>query len=199
MPEVRHGARTRRRGARYKSQVRRARCPEIVQDATSACPILRHGARAADRHARRKNPELDDMTHRFRWSSVITAPSALAFMVSEFLPGQPLQRMLPHGSVNWILFALATPVCPVERVAVLRIGWASVVNRYLNMFTLIALGVGAACAVRRIVATIAPGLSPTRSAYERLGDCCFEPAAIMSSWCSWDKCWNCAPAAASNT
>ncbi len=56
-----------------------------------------------------KNPELDDMTRRFWVSLVVTAP-ILAFMVSEFLLGWPLQQLVPHGALNWIQLALATPV-----------------------------------------------------------------------------------------
>ena len=65
--------------------------PEIVRDAPGACPICGMALEPRTVTLEEKNPELDDMTHRFRWSAVITAP-ILAFMVSEFLPGQPLQQ-----------------------------------------------------------------------------------------------------------
>jgi P-type Cu+ transporter len=123
-------------------------CPmhlEIVRDAPGSCPICGMALEPRVVTLEERNPELDEMTRRFRWSLVVTAP-ILAFMISEFLPGQPLQRAVPHGAMNWIQLALATPV-------VLWGGWpffvrgaASVVNRHLNMFTLIALGVGAAYA-----------------------------------------------------
>ena len=96
-----------------------------------------------DRDARREQPELEDMTRRFWWSSAFTVPM-LAFMVSEFLPTEPLQRLLPPGSLNWIELALATPVVLWGGWPFFVRGWASVVNRHLNMFTLIAIGVGAA-------------------------------------------------------
>jgi len=89
------------------------------------------------------NPELEDMTRRFRWSALVSAP-LLAFMVSEFLPGQPLQRMLPHGWMNWIQLVLATPVVLWGGWPFFVRGWASVVSRHLNMFTLIAMGTGVA-------------------------------------------------------
>jgi Cu+-exporting ATPase len=124
-----------------------------------------------------KNPELEDMARRFRWSAVITAP-ILAFMVSEFLPGQPLQRMVPHGWLNWIQLALATPVVLWGGWPFFVRGWASVVNRHLNMFTLIALGVGAAYAYS-VVATLAPGLFP--DSFRMMGEVAvyFEPAAVI--------------------
>ena len=117
------------------------------------------------------------MTRRFWWSAAITAP-ILAFMVSEFLPGQPLQQLLPHGWLNWILLALATPVVLWGGWPFFVRGWASVVNRHLNMFTLIALGVGAAYAYS-VVATIAPGLFP--DSFRMSGEVAvyFEPAAVI--------------------
>ena len=98
------------------------------------------------------------MTRRFWWSLALTAP-ILAFMISEFLPGQPLQQLLPHGWMNWIAARARHAGRPVGWLAVLRRGWASVVNRHLNMFTLIALGVGAAYGYS-VVATLAPALFP---------------------------------------
>jgi Cu+-exporting ATPase len=104
-----------------------------------------------------RNPELDDMTRRFRVSVALTVPTLLIAM-SEFLPGS-LATLIPAAAANWVQLVLATPV-------VLWGGWPffvrgrqSVVNRSLNMFTLIALGVGVAYAYSA-AATIAPGLFP---------------------------------------
>ena len=80
-------------------------------------------------------------------------------MLSEFLPGHPLDRLVPSGLRNWIELALATPVVLWGGWPFFVRGWASVVNRSLNMFTLIALGVGAAFAYS-VVATLAPGFFP---------------------------------------
>jgi Cu+-exporting ATPase len=99
-------------------------------------------------------------------------------MVSEFLPGQPLQRAVPHGWLNWIQLVLATPVVLWGGWPFFVRGWASVVNRHLNMFTLIALGVGAAYAYS-VVATLAPGLFP--DSFRMMGEVAvyFEPAAVI--------------------
>jgi Cu+-exporting ATPase len=123
------------------------------------------------------NPELDDMTRRFWWSTAITAPM-LAFMISEFLPGRPLQTLMPHGWMNWIQLALATPVVLWGGWPFFVRGWASVVNRHLNMFTLIALGVGAAY-VYSVIATLAPGVFP--DSFRVMGEVAvyFEPAAVI--------------------
>ena len=151
--------------------------PEIVRDAPGACPICGMALEPRTVTLEDRNPELEDMTRRFWWSAGMTAP-ILAFMVSEFLPGHPLQTMLPHGWLNWILFALATPVVLWGGWPFFVRGWASVVNRYLNMFTLIALGVGAAYAFS-VVATIAPGLFPDSFRMNGAVAVYFEPAAVI--------------------
>jgi Cu+-exporting ATPase len=123
------------------------------------------------------NEELEDMNRRFQWSLLLTAP-ILAFMVSEFLPGQPLHRLVPHGMLNWLQFALATPVVLWGGRPFFERGWASVLSRNLNMFTLIALGVGAAYAYS-VVATLAPGLFPPSLRMGSEVAVYFEPAAVI--------------------
>jgi Cu+-exporting ATPase len=151
--------------------------PEIVRDEPGSCPICGMALEPRTVTLEEKNPELEDMTRRFWWSAGITVP-ILAFMVSEFLPGQPLQAMLPHGWLNWILLALATPVVLWGGWPFFVRGWASVVNRHLNMFTLIALGVGTAY-VYSVIATVAPGLFP--DSFRMMGQVAvyFEPAAVI--------------------
>ncbi|MGE3707991.1 MAG: copper-translocating P-type ATPase, partial [Vicinamibacterales bacterium] len=103
----------------------------------------------------------------------------LAFMLSDFLPGQPLQHVLPPAAMTWSQFLLATPVVLWGGWPFFVRGWASVVNRHLNMFTLIALGVGAAY-VFSVVATLAPGIFP--ASFRTHGDqiaVYFEPAAVI--------------------
>jgi Cu+-exporting ATPase len=151
--------------------------PEIVRDEPGACPICGMALEPRTVALEERNPELDDMTRRFRWSAVVTLP-ILAFMLSEFLPGQPIQGLLPHGWMNWIQLALATPVVVWGGWPFFVRGWASVVNRHLNMFTLIALGVGVAYAYS-VVATVAPGLFP--ASFRTMGEVAvyFEPAAVI--------------------
>jgi P-type Cu+ transporter len=124
------------------------------------------------------NAELDDMLRRFRWSLALTVP-ILTFMMSEFLPGQPLQRAMPPAWMTWAQFALATPVVSWGGWPFFVRGWASVLTLHLNRFTLIALGVGAAFAFS-VVATPVPGLFPEsfRSHGDQVG-VYFEPAAII--------------------
>ncbi len=151
--------------------------PEIRQKGPGSCPIcgmaLEPVTVTLDEGP---NEELQDMTRRFWWSLAITAP-ILAFMVAEFLPGHLLHR-LPAGWLNWIEFALSTPVVLWGGWPFFQRGWASVLSIHLNMFTLIALGVGAAY-LYSVVATLAPGLFPESF---RMGDqvaVYFEPAAAI--------------------
>jgi Cu+-exporting ATPase len=152
--------------------------PEIVRDEPGSCPICGMALEPRVVTLAEQNPELDDMTRRFWWSLGVTVP-LLAFMGSEFLPGQPLQHALPPAAMTWSQFLLATPVVLWGGWPFFVRGWASVVNRHLNMFTLIALGVGAAYAFS-VVATLAPNLFPAsfRTHGGQVG-VYFEPAAVI--------------------
>ncbi|MGE3958570.1 MAG: heavy metal translocating P-type ATPase [Vicinamibacterales bacterium] len=152
--------------------------PEVVRDAPGSCPICGMALEPRTVTLEERNPELDDMTRRFRWSLALTTP-ILAFMVSDLLPGQVLQHALPAAAMTWTQFLLATPVVLWGGWPFFVRGWASVVNRHLNMFTLIALGVGAAYGFS-IVATLAPGLFPA-SFHSHGGQVgvYFEPAAVI--------------------
>ena len=151
--------------------------PEIRQMGPGSCPIC--GMALEPVHVtleEQPNEELIDMTRRFWWSLALTAP-LLGFMIAEFLPGHLLHR-LPSGWLNWMELILATPVVLWGGWPFFQRGWASVVTRHLNMFTLIALGVGAAFGYS-VVATLAPDLFP---ASFRMGDqvaVYFEPAAVI--------------------
>jgi Cu+-exporting ATPase len=151
--------------------------PEIVRDAPGACPICGMALEPRVVTLEDTNPELDEMVRRFWWSAAITIP-IFAFMISEFLPGRPLQALTPDGWMNWILLALATPVVLWGGWPFFARGWASVVNRHLNMFTLIALGVGVAYAYS-VIATIVPWTFP--ASLRVVGEVAvyFEPAAVI--------------------
>ena len=152
--------------------------PQVRQKGPGSCPICGMALEpVAITLGEQPNEELEDMTRRFRWSLVLTAP-ILAFMVAEFLPGQPLHHLLRRGALNWIELALATPVVLWGGWPFFQRGWASVLSRHLNMFTLIALGVGAAYAFS-VVATIAPGLFPDSFRMNGAVAVYFEPAAVI--------------------
>src|SRR4030095_8768193 len=152
--------------------------PEIRQKGPGSCPICGMALEpVAITLAEQPNEELDDMTRRFRWSLVVTAP-ILAFMVAEFLPGQPLPHLLPGGALNWIELALATPVVLWGGWPFFQRGWASVVSRHLNMFTLIALGVGAAY-LYSVSGTMMRRIFPASFYMGHQVAVYFEPAAVI--------------------
>jgi len=155
--------------------------PEIVQKGPGSCPLC--GMALEPRTLtletlEEDNPELRDMSRRFLGSAALTAP-ILALMISEMLPGKPLQRFLGPGAV-WIQFLLATPVVLWGGFPFFERGYQSIVNRSLNMFTLIALGTGAAYAYS-VAATLFPGLFPDSFRDHHTGAIAvyFEPAAVI--------------------
>jgi P-type Cu+ transporter len=151
--------------------------PEIVRDAPGSCPICGMALEPRVVTLDERNPELDDMMHRFWWALAFTAP-ILVFMVAEFWPGQPLHHLVSAGTLNWVEFALATPVVLWCGRPFFERGWASLVTRHLNMFTLIALGIGAAYAFS-VVATIVPGIFPESFRMNGAVAVYFEPAAVI--------------------
>ena len=132
--------------------------PEIVRDGPGACPICGMALEPMTPSAAEgPNPELADMTRRFWIGLVLTLPIFALEMGAHVLG---LEHLLPKQTNNWIQFALAAPVVLWAGWPFFDRGWTSVVNRSLNMFTLIAMGVGVAFAYSTI-AVLAPGLFPT--------------------------------------
>jgi len=133
--------------------------PEIVRDEPGSCPIC--GMALEPRTATLKeeaNPELAEMTRRFWVSLALTAP-VMFLAMSDMIPGQPVQREFSARLLTWIQLVLATPVVLWSGKPFFERGWASVVRRSLNMFTLIAIGTGTAF-LYSLVATLAPGIFP---------------------------------------
>jgi Cu+-exporting ATPase len=151
--------------------------PEVRQLGPGACPICGMALEPRVVTIAQSNPELDDMVRRFRVSLVLTAP-ILAVMILEFVPGGLVHHLLPARLLNWIELALATPVVLWGGWPFFQRGWASMVNRHLNMFTLIALGVGAAYGFS-VVATVAPGIFPDSFRMNGAVGVYFEPAAVI--------------------
>jgi Cu+-exporting ATPase len=108
--------------------------------------------------AEEPNPELVLMGRRFWVCLALTLPVFLLAM-SEMIPGQPLQHAFSSRLLSLVQFALATPVVLWGGRPFFERGWASLVNRHLNMFTLIALGTGTAY-VYSVVAVLSPGIFP---------------------------------------
>ncbi len=155
--------------------------PEIVRPEPGFCPIC--GMALEPRTvslADQPNPELVDMTRRFWISTGLSLPLFILAM-SDMLPGQPLQHILAPQTLNWFQLLLATPVVLWGGWPFFERGWHSIVNRSPNMFTLIAIGVGAAYGYS-VVATIFPDIFPP-SFYGHSGTVAvyFEAAAIITT------------------
>ncbi len=106
-----------------------------------------------------RNPELEDMSKRF-W--ICLAPSLLVMLLAmvDMVPGLSLPDVFTGSVRNWVQWFLATPVVLWGGWPFFQRGWASVVNRAPNMFTLIAMGTGAAYGYSAM-ATVAPSLLPS--------------------------------------
>ncbi|MFL5344076.1 MAG: copper-transporting P-type ATPase [Hyalangium sp.] len=133
--------------------------PEVQQDHPGACPKC--GMALEPRTVtveEAPDPELLSMTRRFWVSLALTLPGVILGM-SDVLPGEPVQRLLSPGAMAWVQLVLASPVVLWGGWPFFQRGWASVRNRHLNMFTLIALGTGVAY-LFSVFATLFPGALP---------------------------------------
>ena len=136
--------------------------PDVVRPGPGSCPVC--GMTLEPRVVRaheEQNPELRDMTTRYWVSFAFTIP-LLAIAMGDMWPGVVLRRSLSGGQLSWLQLALATPVVLWGGWPFFQRGWASIVNRSSNMFTLIAVGTGVAY-LYSLIATVAPGLFPESS------------------------------------
>lgn len=150
--------------------------PEIVREEPGDCPLC--GMRLEPRvltAEEEKNPELEEMGRRFWIAFVLTLP-LVVWMLVDLLPG----RSVAAGSLRgWVELALATPVVWWCGWPFFVRAWQSVVNRSLNMFTLIALGTSTAYGYS-LAAKLVPSIFPA-SARMAQGEVSlyFEPAAVI--------------------
>ncbi|NOY64769.1 MAG: heavy metal translocating P-type ATPase [Nitrospirae bacterium] len=154
--------------------------PEIVKDSPGNCPICGMALEQKTVTAEEEeNPELIDMTRRFKVALVLSIPVVVVAM-GRYVPGvSTLLEIVPSGILKWLEIILATPVVLWSGWPFFVRGWQSVVNRSPNMFTLIGLGVGVAY-IYSIVAALFPGIFPDsfRDARGEVG-VYFEAAAVI--------------------
>ena len=133
--------------------------PEVRQDHPGNCPIcgmtLEPLAQAAEAAPSR---ELIDMSRRFWISLVLTVPLTLLAM-AEYVPGLNLHAVISGRQSIWVQFVLSSPVVLWGGSLFFMRGWQSVLRRKLNMFSLIALGVGTAY-LFSLVAAFVPDIFP---------------------------------------
>ena len=153
--------------------------PQIVRDEPGNCPICGMTLEPMTVTVNEANPELDSMTRRFWVGAALTLP-LLAIMVSDLIPGHPIQGLLKGPLLGWFELAIASPVVLWGGWPFFQRGWASIVSRNLNMFTLISIGAGSAY-LYSLVAVFMPQLFPAsfRDMSGQLG-LYFEAAAVIT-------------------
>ena len=150
--------------------------PEIEQDEPGSCPKCGMDLEPKTIQAEEEaDPELIDMTRRFWIGLVLTLPVFLMAMLPHV--GIPL-TFLPHKISNWLQLLLSTPVVIYCGAPFFVRGWRSVLTWNLNMFTLIALGTGAAYGFS-LFAVFFPGLLPAAFLHDGIAKVYFESAAVI--------------------
>jgi Cu+-exporting ATPase len=156
--------------------------PEIVKIGPGNCPIcgMALEPKVFSLEAEEDNSELCHMTRRF-WICLGLALPVFLLTMAEMLPGTLLMKYLPPGALGWIQFALATPVVLWGGLPFFERGAASIINRSPNMFTLIAIGTGAAWGYS-VVAFFLPQIFPP-SFRGHTGEVAlyFEAAAVITT------------------
>jgi P-type Cu+ transporter len=153
--------------------------PEIVRKEPGSCPICGMALEPRTITLEDDNPELRDMTRRFWISVVLTAPLLAIAMGSMLWPNFAMGGTEWSARLPWLELILATPVVLWCGWPFFQRGWASVVNRSTNMFTLIAMGTGVAY-IYSVVATSFPQIFP--SSFRTMAnrpDVYFEAAAAI--------------------
>ena len=154
--------------------------PEVKQDHPGDCPkcgmVLELKTLTAGTDDE-ENAELRDMTKRFWIGTALTLP-VFVLAMAHLIPVLGRQSWVDSHTSRWIQFALTTPVVGWAGWPFFRRGWRSIVTRHLNMFTLIAIGVGAAF-VFSAVAMLMPNIFPNTMQHEGEVAIYFEAAAVI--------------------
>jgi len=154
--------------------------PEVVRAGPGDCPLCGMALEPKDPTTAPDDGELRAMTTRMKLAIALAAPLFISGM-AELWPGKPLSRWLDGTTSAWLGFALATPVVFWCGRPFFQRALASLANRRLNMFTLIALGTGVAW-LYSALATIAPGVLPAAlRAHDGSVPVYWEAAAVVTA------------------
>ena len=149
--------------------------PQIRRDGPGTCPICGMALEPEEPSLDdRPNPELVDFTRRVWVGAILTVPLLAVSMVAEMLGIE----LVPAAWNAWVQLALAAPVVLWAGWPFFVRGWASIVTRHFNMFTLVSIGVGAAFAYS-VVATVAPQLFPMSFRMHGMVPVYYEAAAVV--------------------
>src|SRR6266478_3709634 len=155
--------------------------PQIEQDQPGNCPIcgMSLEPKIVGVGDEEEQHEVKSLSHKFWIALVLTIP-VLTLAMGHAIPGLNIESFVPRKIGKWIEFGLTTPVVLWAGGFFFARGWQSIINRSLNMFTLIAVGVGAAY-FYSVVAVVAPGIFP--ESFRRHGevDLYFEAAAVITT------------------
>ena len=162
-------------GAKYTCPMH----PEIVRDGPGACPIcgmaLEPAMPSLDEGP---NPELVDMSRRF-WIAAALALPVFVLAMGDMVFGMGLGGRIDVRWANWLGLVLATPVVWWAGWPFFERGWASIVNRSPNMFTLIAMGIGSAY-LYSAAATLTPDLFPPGFRLHGVVETYFDTAMVIT-------------------
>src|SRR5881398_4237108 len=155
--------------------------PEIEQDHAGHCPKcgMTLEPKTIGGGDEEEQKEIRSLSRKF-WSALVLTIPVLFIAMAHAIPGLDVDAMIPKQISKWIEFALATPVVLWAGDFFFTRAWRSIVNRSLNMFTLIAVGVGAAY-FYSAVAVLAPGIFP--ESFQSNGEVglYFEAAAVITT------------------
>jgi Cu+-exporting ATPase len=148
--------------------------PEIVRDSPGACPVCGMALESRMASLEEENPELREMKRRFWISLLLTVPILLIAM-GEMISGSAVK------GGTWLQFILATPVVLWGGRPFFERGWQSIINRSLNMFTLIAIGTGTAYGYSVVAAVLPRFLPQSFSRHHGTPDVYFEASAVITT------------------
>jgi P-type Cu+ transporter len=153
--------------------------PEIVRDGPGACPICGMALEPMVPSLEEgPNPELIDMTRRF-WIAAALALPVFLLAMGDMVLGMGLGGRIDVRWANWLGLVLATPVVWWAGWPFFERGWASIVNRSPNMFTLIAMGIGSAY-LYSAAATLTPDIFPPGFRLHGVVETYFDTAVVIT-------------------
>jgi Cu+-exporting ATPase len=154
--------------------------PEVQQDHPGSCPKCGMTLERKTPVAGTDDAEiaaLHAMTRRF-WIGAALALPVFALAMAHLIPALGRQSWVEGDASRWTQFALATPAVWWAGWPLLSRGWSSIMTRHLNMFTLIAIGVGAAFFLSA-AAMLIPGIFPDTMQHDGMVPIYFESAAVI--------------------
>src|SRR6266700_789375 len=155
--------------------------PEIEQDHPGNCPKcgMTLEPKTVEAGDEKEQKETRSLSRKF-WTALILTIPVLLIAMGHAIPGLHVEAMIPKQISKWIEFTLSTPVVLWAAGFFFTRAWQSIVNRSLNMFTLIAVGVGASY-FYSVVALIAPWIIPQSFRSNGEVGLYFEAAAVITT------------------